>query len=100
MDASAPLYTPGTIVVVRGGLDVAGKGAVGQPRVPSLAKVIRIVGDVATLQRARGRSGQRFQHWCSPIDLPLEVIVREATRRELVLGFPASEGPPLRPVTL
>jgi len=94
------MYTAGAIVVIRGGTDVAGLTSPGLSRSPSLAKILRIVGDVAMIQRARGRGGQRFQHWGKPCGVPLDAIVREATRRELVLGYPSEGGPPLREVTL
>lgn len=93
------MYTPGAIVVIRGGLDVAGAPSPGIPRVPSIAKMVRLDGETAIVQRTRGRGG-RFQHWNKPIALPLDAIVREATRRELVLGYPSDGGPLLRPVTL
>jgi hypothetical protein len=92
------MYTPGAVVVIRGGLDVAGRGGDGMLRAPSVAKLVRVVGEVATVQRTRGRNG-RFPHWSKPLDVPLEAIVREATRRELVLGYPSEGGPPLLPVT-
>jgi hypothetical protein len=92
------MYTPGAVVVIRGGDGVAGRGGDGMIRAPSVAKLVRIAGEVATVQRTRGRNG-RFPHWAKPLDLPLDAIVREATRRELVLGYPAPEGPPLLPVT-
>ena len=92
------MYTPGAVVVIRGGVQGPGP-ALGQMRAANVAKLVCISGEVATVQRTRGPGGW-FQRWHAPVEVPLGAIVREATRRELVLGYPAPEGPPLRPVTL
>jgi hypothetical protein len=89
--------------VIRGGFDVAGKASIDSnrgrvARVPSIAILVSVGKDELTIRRSRGGGG-RFQRWCPPCRVPADAILRLASRRDRILGYPAGEGPPLREVT-
>lgn len=82
-------YTPGEVVVIRGG---AGP-EVGQPqggphRMPAVAILVTIGAETAVVRRRHGARLRRGEHWAKAITIPVASIRRLATERERAVGHP------------
>lgn len=77
------------MVVIRAGQGATEVGTAGSGyRAAAVARLLRFEDDKAVVQRINCRLGSFFRRWAKPVRVPAANVLRDATAREIALGFP------------